>query len=276
MDTIRNISGNRDNFKTGDPRQAIFQKMRERGFSEQEIAIIANANDLQEILLARRAKERARQRRCRATKRCHVTAQFGHVTQEKDQQNQQSCHVMSRDKEEGGILTYVEPMYVKPMYVEVPHVEVKHVEVTYMADFRKFYAAYPHKVGRAAAEKAFAKAIKKTTLEQILDGLRAYIASKPPDRPWCNPSTWLNQERWSDQPAPPVQPLAKPLTFREANRLHNRRIINEVCGKGYLNGTIASLRSDESPAENHPQERRELGPPAIRTVSEPRRDDFNF
>jgi hypothetical protein len=29
---------------------------------------------------------------------------------------------------------------------------------------------------------------------------RRYIG-KTDDRPWCNPATWLNQERWADQPA---------------------------------------------------------------------------
>jgi hypothetical protein len=70
-------------------------------------------------------------------------------------------------------------------------------------DFEKrFWPAYPHKIGKPAAARAFATAIKKASIEQILAGLARYVRDKPPDRPWCNPATWLNQDRWLDQPAP--------------------------------------------------------------------------
>ena len=65
--------------------------------------------------------------------------------------------------------------------------------------FDRFWERYPHKVGKGAARKAFEKA--KTPIDELLLALDRYIASKPKDRPWCNPATWLNQERWSDQPA---------------------------------------------------------------------------
>jgi hypothetical protein len=69
-------------------------------------------------------------------------------------------------------------------------------------EFPAWYAGYPHKVGRAAALKAFRTARRKADLPALFDGLRRYIATKPPDRPWCNPATWLNQERWLDREAP--------------------------------------------------------------------------
>lgn len=65
-----------------------------------------------------------------------------------------------------------------------------------------FWPKYPHKVGKPAALKAFQKARVKTDLVTIMDGLDRYIAAKPPDRSWCNPSTFLNQERWADEPSP--------------------------------------------------------------------------
>ena len=66
----------------------------------------------------------------------------------------------------------------------------------------RFWYAYPHKVGIQAARKAFAAAITKTTADELIAGLERYKLDKPPDRNWCNPSTFLNQERWLDQPAP--------------------------------------------------------------------------
>jgi hypothetical protein len=75
--------------------------------------------------------------------------------------------------------------------------------------FEEFYSAYPHKVGRAIAMKAFESARKRAAFDEIMVGLRAYIEGKPPDREWCNPSTWLNQDRWLDKPAPPASAAAQ-------------------------------------------------------------------
>jgi len=63
-----------------------------------------------------------------------------------------------------------------------------------------FWPIYPNKVGKPVARTAFIKARVKADLETIMAGLRAYV-SKTDDRAWCNPSTWLNQERWADAPA---------------------------------------------------------------------------
>jgi hypothetical protein len=73
----------------------------------------------------------------------------------------------------------------------------------------KFWQAYPHKVGKADALAALKKLHNKSDKEKpafavLLGGLRSYIESKPDDRPWCNPGTWLRQHRWLDQPAPAV------------------------------------------------------------------------
>jgi Protein of unknown function (DUF1376) len=69
------------------------------------------------------------------------------------------------------------------------------------ADFSAFWQSYPHKVGKPAAIRAFGKASAGASLAEILDGLERYKHAKPADRPWLNPATFLNQERWADQPA---------------------------------------------------------------------------
>lgn len=89
--------------------------------------------------------------------------------------------------------------------------------------FSDFWSVYPHKVGKREAEKAFGKALSRAPLEAIMDGLRRYVG-KTDDRPWCNPSTFLNQDRWEDAPAaaaprsqgqsPPRQP--HPDSFKAA------------------------------------------------------------
>jgi hypothetical protein len=68
--------------------------------------------------------------------------------------------------------------------------------------FSLWYDVYPHKVGRADADKKFAVIRKRglATFAQLMVGRDRYIASKPPDRAWCNPATWLHQQRWLDAP----------------------------------------------------------------------------
>jgi len=71
------------------------------------------------------------------------------------------------------------------------------------AEFHEtFWPAFPNKVGKPKALTAFLKARKKDSLEDIMVGLQRYVTGKPPDRAWLNPTTFLNQERWNDQPAP--------------------------------------------------------------------------
>lgn len=73
-------------------------------------------------------------------------------------------------------------------------------------EFDAFWSVYPEKVGKGAARKAFPVALSKAPLETLIAGVRRYIATKPRDRNYCHPSTWLNEERWSDEPtAPPVR-----------------------------------------------------------------------
>jgi Helix-turn-helix domain len=69
--------------------------------------------------------------------------------------------------------------------------------------FDQFWALYPHKIGKGYARSLFKKLADTGTVEfeTLVSGVRFYIKTKPADRPWCNPSTWLNQERWEDQPA---------------------------------------------------------------------------
>lgn len=68
-----------------------------------------------------------------------------------------------------------------------------------MDDFTRFWAAYPRKVGKGAARKAFAKAIKLTSIEDMLGAIEDYKRHKPDWQPYCHPRTWLNQERWDDE-----------------------------------------------------------------------------
>ena len=82
--------------------------------------------------------------------------------------------------------------------------------------FDRFWSAWPHKVGKPVAERAFAKVAEE--IESILAGVATYIRDKPPDRPWLNPSTFLNGRRWEDAPAP-VE-IAGPATQPRSRNAH--------------------------------------------------------
>lgn len=70
-------------------------------------------------------------------------------------------------------------------------------------DFREqFWAKYPNRVAKPKALARLDNARKQgVSWQAIMAGLDRYLRSKPPDRAWLNPETFLNQERWGDQPA---------------------------------------------------------------------------
>lgn len=70
-------------------------------------------------------------------------------------------------------------------------------------DFMDFYLAYPRKEARGTAERAYAKALKKTDPATILAGAERYAADPNRDPQYTKlPATWLNAESWSDEPLP--------------------------------------------------------------------------
>lgn len=72
-------------------------------------------------------------------------------------------------------------------------------------EFIEFYEhVYPRRQGRGAARKAWVSAIRKANPQDIIAGAHRF-ADDPNREPAFtpHPSTWLNQERWSDDPLPP-------------------------------------------------------------------------
>lgn len=96
------------------------------------------------------------------------------------------------------------------------------------AEFEAWYRSYPHRIGKSAALQAYLAARKRgATAGDLSNGVFRYVASKPSDRNWCNPATWLNQDRWLDEPAPkasgqspgPAPPKTKSAAHRLADRM---------------------------------------------------------
>lgn len=89
------------------------------------------------------------------------------------------------------------------------------------AEFERFWAAYPRKVGKKGAEQAFTRTVHKriTTVEHLVAEAERWAglwaAEGREEKFIPHATTWLNGERWNDAPpAPrrPVQPDNRPST----------------------------------------------------------------
>jgi hypothetical protein len=74
----------------------------------------------------------------------------------------------------------------------------------HQSDFEAFYEAYPKKVDRGDAERAYLKALKLATPEQLLGRAQVYAAARAGKDPEFTkaPATWLNKKSWLDEIAP--------------------------------------------------------------------------
>jgi hypothetical protein len=166
-------------------------------------AVRAAENGDGEVAAAKREAARQRQIKHRAAQR-HVMSRDVTVT-ERD-----SCDDGRNVNENNGPVTPQSQPSREPAHVEdnlpTKNLSGKKEERKQEGardQFDTFWALFPNKVGKRDAEREFASALKRSSFDDIMAGLRRYVA-KTDDRPWCNPSTFLHQDRWSDQPA--VQP----------------------------------------------------------------------
>jgi hypothetical protein len=72
-------------------------------------------------------------------------------------------------------------------------------------EFDTFWQLWPRRESKATAIKAWDKAVKKISGTEIIEKARAYVTGpKAPTKEFCPfAATWLNQERWNDEPDPP-------------------------------------------------------------------------
>lgn len=160
------------------------------------------------------SQKRAESELERASKRiqtAHENGVKGGRPKKKTEENQQTLKADGFQDEK--LTTNYQPPTINHQLEDSPHSppegdrsvepEPPDRQPTVEEEFSTFWQAYPHKVGKGGqhgAASAFKKARRKASLAVILGGLERYKATKPPDRNWCNPATWLNQERWADQP----------------------------------------------------------------------------
>lgn len=101
---------------------------------------------------------------------------------------------MDLPKKANGIAPQGEPIPVsKPVYKP---------DDKLIDHFEDFWSAYPRKIGKGSARKAFAAAMKKASIEEISTSLNKQLASLSSKEQKYIPhaATWLNGERWNDEP----------------------------------------------------------------------------
>ena len=79
-------------------------------------------------------------------------------------------------------------------------------DVVLAAGFDRFWSAWPRKVAKGAARKAFATAVRATgSVEYLIGAAEAYRddPNLPPVQFIPHPATWLRDERYLDGPLPP-------------------------------------------------------------------------
>lgn len=81
--------------------------------------------------------------------------------------------------------------------------------------FARFWAAYPRKIGKGQARKAWAKAVKTTNPEAVIAAAGRFTAQRGNEDPkfTAHPATWLNGERWADVPDLEVRPAGPVMSW---------------------------------------------------------------
>lgn len=83
----------------------------------------------------------------------------------------------------------------------VPLINRNEPSITRESEFESFWDAYPRKVAKGSAKKAWIRLAKQESLPpitELLEAVKAYAESGTEKRFIAYPATWLNGERWSD------------------------------------------------------------------------------
>ena len=121
-------------------------------------------------------------------------------------------------------------------------------------EFDQFWQSYPRKVAKGTARKAWDKAVKTVDAQTIIDGGKRYAASMAGSEAKfiAHPTSWLNAERWADEPEPAPKPEIKPGTPEWAARsikwLEPVRELQAMANRGEITDAEFNRRVAEAAA----------------------------
>jgi hypothetical protein len=124
----------------------------------------------------------------------------------------------------------------------------------YISSFDDFWSAYPRKVAKVAAIKAFQAAIKTVEPQLIVDGARNYAADPnlPFDQNFIpHPATWLNAGRWDDGPLPERTRTPEEIKARELAAAQYRREVDLEHTRKVVQESVQAAETAEAPHCEH-------------------------
>ena len=100
---------------------------------------------------------------------------------------------------------------VTPVGTQNINITIKEPSIeTSKDDFEKFWNLYPKKVAKADALKAWNKALKRKTADELLKLTKVYSEGKLPDITYIPyPASWLNKELYESVEVAEAKPLPK-------------------------------------------------------------------
>lgn len=204
----------------------------ETALSAAEVHETANAD----ALSARRTKDAARQKALRDRKNSnvsHVTSRESHDIGDIDPRaHVEYTSLPSLRSEE--LITPISPKGEMPPLRPKPN------------GFARFWEAYPNKVGKQAAEKAFARALKRVPGHdppaQMLEAVERAKRSAQWLRGYIpHPTTWLNEGRWEDEPSE-IIPFNGPQNGRSDPLPDAKRVAREANLRRAIAGSEIAAR----------------------------------
>lgn len=95
----------------------------------------------------------------------------------------------------------------------------------YNEPFDQFWSIYPLKKDKPAGRRAFKSAMKRVSLETILDGAKRYRDDPNRELQFTkNPSTWLNNDCWDNPP--------EPFRGKKTANEHNMELLRKIQADG--------------------------------------------
>jgi len=161
-----------------------------------------------------------------------------------DQQRVYDLVVLMANKEtspEDRKLYYENALHI----VRNPTAKPKRIKPT---TFLEFWTAYPLKVAKEPAERAYIKALKETDHETIMKGLRYYCLNKEEFAAFAHASSWLNQKRWNDGQAA-LETAALPIDTQDWPEWKHK--IAKVYGVAVVNTWFKDARYDPEYGYQH-------------------------
>jgi hypothetical protein len=134
--------------------------------------------------------------------------------------------------------------FQNPVTVKTRHGEIEHKEEQVFIEdqvtknkqenkpddlFIEFWNAYPRKLDKAAAFRAFKSALKRTKFEDILAGVIAY-RNDPARNPDFTkyPATWLNSDAWENAASPSAEAIKSRNERRERELAATNNFLSEM------------------------------------------------